>query len=190
MSAVVSADPRSGAVVEAVAEETSSAEVARLVAQAAPALDGLGRSGRAVLLRAVAEELESRRARIVELGVRETALPAPRIEGELTRTGYQARLFAGLPTGVLVSWAQHHGGPWPATNTLHTSVGTTAIRRFLRPVTWQDVPEAVLPEELSDGPVEVPRRVDGRLVLPGPAAGADPPNTAGRRHQVRRDRRG
>jgi len=69
----------------------------------------------------------------------------------------------GWPTGVLVSWAQHHGGPWPSTNTLHTSVGTTAVRRFLRPFTWQDVPEFVLPEELKDEFSGIPRRVDGVL---------------------------
>jgi acyl-CoA reductase-like NAD-dependent aldehyde dehydrogenase len=51
------------------------------------------------------------------------------------------------PTGVSVSRAQHHGGPWPATTSpLHTSVGTTAIRRFLRPVVFQSVPEELLPE--------------------------------------------
>jgi NADP-dependent aldehyde dehydrogenase len=75
-------------------------------------------------------------------------------------------VFDGYPTGVAVSWAQHHGGPWPATNSLHTSVGATAIRRFLRPVTWQNAPAAVLPAELRDGAVEVPRRIAGRLVLP------------------------
>ncbi|MFG3340984.1 aldehyde dehydrogenase (NADP(+)) [Glycomyces sp. NPDC048151] len=71
-------------------------------------------------------------------------------------------VFDQFPTGVLVSWAQHHGGPWPSTNTLHTSVGATAIRRFLRPMTWQNAPESVLPAELRDD-AAVPQRVDGRL---------------------------
>ncbi|KAA9161337.1 aldehyde dehydrogenase (NADP(+)) [Amycolatopsis acidicola] len=75
-------------------------------------------------------------------------------------------LFDGYPTGVAVSWAQNHGGPWPSTTSaLHTSVGMTSVRRFLRPVTWQDAPEAVLPPELLDEPADrfrVPRRVDGR----------------------------
>jgi len=75
-------------------------------------------------------------------------------------------LYNGYPTGVLVSWAQTHGGPWPATNTLHTSVGTTAIRRFLRPVTWQNAPEFALPAELRDSYDTIPRRIDGRLVVP------------------------
>jgi NADP-dependent aldehyde dehydrogenase len=76
-------------------------------------------------------------------------------------------VFNGYPTGVAVSWAQHHGGPWPATNSLHTSVGATAIRRFLRPLTWQNAPAAVLPDELTDQPAApLPRRVDGQLRLP------------------------
>ncbi|MFC9535978.1 aldehyde dehydrogenase (NADP(+)) [Streptomyces sp. NPDC056975] len=75
-------------------------------------------------------------------------------------------LFDGFPTGVSVSWAQHHGGPWPATNTQHTSVGPTSIRRFLRPVTWQSAPAEVLPRELQDTYTSIPRRVDGRLIVP------------------------
>jgi len=70
-------------------------------------------------------------------------------------------VFDGYPTGVRVSWAQHHGGPWPATNTLHTSVGVTAMRRFLRPFAWQDAPADVLPPELRDDDHSAPRRVDG-----------------------------
>lgn len=75
-------------------------------------------------------------------------------------------IYDGFPTGVSVSWAQHHGGPWPATNSLHTSVGTSAVRRFLRPSVWQDAPQHVLPAELRSGPVAVPRRMDGVLRLP------------------------
>jgi NADP-dependent aldehyde dehydrogenase len=84
-----------------------------------------------------------------------TALLAPRV-GRL--------LFGGWPTGVAVTWSQHHGGPWPATTSVHTSVGATAIRRFLRPLTFQDAPESVLPAELHESnPLGVPRRVDGVL---------------------------
>jgi NADP-dependent aldehyde dehydrogenase len=55
----------------------------------------------------------------------------------------------GVPTGVLVSPAQHHGGPYPATlDARATSVGTAAVERFLRPVAFQDVPEALLPAAL------------------------------------------
>jgi NADP-dependent aldehyde dehydrogenase len=97
----------------------------------------------------------------IHRGPGETDLP-----GELTRRlrPHTGRIiYDGYPTGVAVSWAQHHGGPWPATNTQHTSVGTSAIRRFLRPVTWQDAPADVLPAELRDGYRQIPRRVDGVL---------------------------
>ena len=76
-------------------------------------------------------------------------------------------IYNGFPTGVAVAWAQHHGGPWPSTNSLHTSVGATAIRRFLRPVTYQNAPQGVLPAELRDGYTDVPRRVDGILRAAG-----------------------
>ena len=74
-------------------------------------------------------------------------------------------VWNGWPTGVAVSWAMHHGGPYPATSApLHTSVGGTAIRRFLRPVTYQDLPQELLPEVLRDNaPGGIVRRVDGRL---------------------------
>lgn len=73
-------------------------------------------------------------------------------------------LFAGWPTGVAVTWSQHHGGPWPATTSLHTSVGATAIRRFLRPVVFQDAPEELLPEPLRDSSLaRLPHRRNGVL---------------------------
>ena len=77
-------------------------------------------------------------------------------------------IHAGWPTGVAVTWSQHHGGPWPSTTApLHTSVGATAIRRFLRPVAYQDLPDAWLPDALrEDNPLGLPRRVDGQLELP------------------------
>ena len=74
-------------------------------------------------------------------------------------------VWNGWPTGVAVSWAMHHGGPYPATSApLHTSVGMTAIRRFLRPVTYQDCPQELLPQVLRDSAAGgIERRVDGRL---------------------------
>ena len=61
-------------------------------------------------------------------------------------------LVNGFPTGVEVCDAMVHGGPYPAsTNFGATSVGTLAIRRFLRPVCYQNVPAALLPADLADG---------------------------------------
>ncbi|WP_405466356.1 aldehyde dehydrogenase (NADP(+)) [Streptomyces jietaisiensis] len=73
-------------------------------------------------------------------------------------------LVNGWPTGVAVAPSQHHGGPYPATTSTSTSVGGTAIERWLRPVAYQGVPEALLPVELRDAnEAGVPRRFDGRL---------------------------
>lgn len=76
-------------------------------------------------------------------------------------------LWNGWPTGVAVTWSMQHGGPFPATTAPGTtSVGASAVDRFLRPVTWQGMPQEVLPPALRDGnPWGVPRRVDGVLAL-------------------------
>ncbi|WP_077490545.1 aldehyde dehydrogenase (NADP(+)) [Sinomonas mesophila] len=77
-------------------------------------------------------------------------------------------LWNGWPTGVTVSYAQHHGGPYPASTSASTSVGTAAIRRFLRPVAFQSWPHERLPEPLrDDNPWRVPQRVDGSWRRPG-----------------------
>lgn len=68
----------------------------------------------------------------------------------------------GWPTGVAVAPAQHHGGPYPAATSHSTSVGGTAIERWLRPVAYQSVPDALLPAELREAnPLGLPRRVTG-----------------------------
>lgn len=71
----------------------------------------------------------------------------------------------GWPTGVAVAWSMHHGGPWPATtNSGHTSVGISAIRRWLRPVCYQGAADEMLPEALQRAnPWQVPRRINGQL---------------------------
>jgi NADP-dependent aldehyde dehydrogenase len=76
-------------------------------------------------------------------------------------------LWNQWPTGVSVTHAQQHGGPYPATTaSATTSVGTAAIGRFLRPVAYQGFPEQLLPGELRDvSPSAPPRRVDGRWKL-------------------------
>lgn len=72
-------------------------------------------------------------------------------------------IFNGYPTGVEVSPAMVHGGPFPATTAPHTtSVGTAAIRRFARPVCYQDFPQAALPAALKDeNPLKILRMVNG-----------------------------
>ncbi|MCY3906408.1 MAG: aldehyde dehydrogenase (NADP(+)) [Anaerolineaceae bacterium] len=74
-------------------------------------------------------------------------------------------VWNGYPTGVDVTAAMHHGGPWPASNAANTtSVGSNAIRRFLRPVAWQDVPDELLPEALQNSnPLGIVRLVNGEL---------------------------
>lgn len=72
-------------------------------------------------------------------------------------------IWNGFPTGVEVVYAQQHGGPYPATTTpATTSVGMTAIRRFLRPVAYQNLPDMLLPDALKNvNPLGILRLVDG-----------------------------
>ncbi|WP_030261672.1 aldehyde dehydrogenase (NADP(+)) [Streptomyces violens] len=72
-------------------------------------------------------------------------------------------LFNGWPTGVAVTTAQQHGGPYPSATSAHTSVGPYAIDRFLRPVAYQDAPAELLPAALrDDNPLRFLRTVDGK----------------------------
>jgi NADP-dependent aldehyde dehydrogenase len=75
-------------------------------------------------------------------------------------------LFNDFPTGVEVSYSMVHGGPFPATSdSRSTSVGATAIDRFLRPVCYQNVPDSLLPPALQQGnPLHTWRLVDGQPV--------------------------
>lgn len=72
-------------------------------------------------------------------------------------------LWNQWPTGVAVTYAQHHGGPYPAsTAAATTSVGTAAIDRFLRPVAYQGFPQHLLPAELQDeNPLGFPQMING-----------------------------
>lgn len=74
-------------------------------------------------------------------------------------------LANGFGTGVEVGHAMVHGGPFPATSdSRSTSVGSLAIRRFLRPVSYQDLPDALLPDSLKTGnPLRLRRLVDGKF---------------------------
>ena len=78
-------------------------------------------------------------------------------------------LVNGWPTGVEVGHAMVHGGPFPATSDPRTtSVGTLAIERFLRPVAYQNFPEALLPKPIAAGnPWNLTRRIDGVLQAKG-----------------------
>jgi NADP-dependent aldehyde dehydrogenase len=88
----------------------------------------------------------------------------PRLIPELASKAGRV-LWNQWPTGVSVTYAQQHGGPYPATTApSSTSVGTAAIARFLRPVAYQNFPAALLPSELTDDAAAGARRVDGRLV--------------------------
>src|SRR5699024_4256721 len=73
-------------------------------------------------------------------------------------------IMNGWPTGVAVTHAMVHGGPYPATSDGRTtSVGTLAVHRFQRLVAYQDLPEQLLPPAVQDAnPWGLPRRVDGR----------------------------
>ncbi|MGV9796951.1 aldehyde dehydrogenase (NADP(+)) [Mycobacterium sp. NPDC003449] len=94
----------------------------------------------------------------------------PFIRGLLPRLERMAGriLFDGWPTGVEVCDAMVHGGPFPATSDSRTtSVGTLAIDRFLRPVTYQDMPVALQPTAVRDDSPNLTRRIEGTLTVPG-----------------------
>lgn len=99
---------------------------------------------------ALARDLEGQLTCTLHMDAGDTAL-ARRLMPVLERKA--GRLLAnGFPTGVEVCEAMVHGGPYPAsTNFGATSVGTMAIRRFLRPVAYQNMPGALLPADLQEG---------------------------------------
>lgn len=74
-------------------------------------------------------------------------------------------IYNSVPTGVDVSPAMTHGGPFPATSdSKFTSVGLTAVKRWVRPVSYQDWPNSLLPEELKDeNPLGISRTINNRI---------------------------
>ena len=74
-------------------------------------------------------------------------------------------IYNGVPTGVEVCPSMQHGGPYPAASDARfTSVGTAAIKRFVRPIAFQSWPQEKLPRELQDGnPMNIWRLVNGNL---------------------------
>jgi NADP-dependent aldehyde dehydrogenase len=112
----------------------------------------------------VAERLEGQLTATLQIDEADYALAArllPTLERKAGRI-----LANGFPTGVEVSHAMVHGGPFPATSDARTtSVGTMAIERFLRPVCSQDLPQALMPAALRDeNPLGLWRLRDGELV--------------------------
>ncbi|MTI30088.1 aldehyde dehydrogenase (NADP(+)) [Xanthovirga aplysinae] len=87
----------------------------------------------------------------------------PHIEALQERVG--RLIFNGVPTGVEVCPSMHHGGPFPSTSdSKFSSVGTSAIKRFARPVCYQGCPQDLLPNELKDdNPLKVWRTINGDL---------------------------
>jgi len=109
----------------------------------------------------VAEHLEGQLTATLHLTPQDEALAARLLPIVERKAG---RLIAnGWPTGVEVAHAMVHGGPFPATSDgRSTSVGTLAIERFLRPVCYQDFPDALLPRALRRDVVQsLPHRFDG-----------------------------
>ncbi len=74
-------------------------------------------------------------------------------------------IYNGVPTGVEVCSSMHHGGPYPAsTDVKFTSVGTAAIKRFVRPICFQDFPDELLPDELkNENPLNIWRLVNNNF---------------------------
>lgn len=90
---------------------------------------------------------------------------APRLVSLLAKRAGRL-LWNQWPTGVSVTYAQQHGGPYPATTAPGTtSVGTAAIGRFLRPVAYQGFPTHLLPADLQDHDTNLPRRIDGQVTI-------------------------
>ena len=70
-------------------------------------------------------------------------------------------IWNGFPTGVAVTAAVNHGGPWPSSSTHTTSVGIDAVYRFMRPVSYQGIPQSLLPKPLQDAnPWNVPQQIN------------------------------
>ena len=112
----------------------------------------------------VAEHLEGQLTATLQIDRDDYALAA-RLMPVLERKA--GRILAnGFPTGVEVSYAMVHGGPFPATSDARTtSVGAMAIERFLRPVCYQDLPAELLPAAVQDdNPLGLWRLRDGELV--------------------------
>jgi NADP-dependent aldehyde dehydrogenase len=112
---------------------------------------------------ACVEQIEGSLTGTVHVGRSEDTAAASRVLRALE--SHVGRLIVnGYPTGVEVNHAMIHGGPYPATTDAGTtSVGSSAIRRFARPVAFQDAPDLLLPPELQNAnPLKIVRLVNGQ----------------------------
>lgn len=162
-----------GVTIVARGEQAKGANEAEATILAVSAADFIGRP-------ALAQEMFGPASFVVRCAsLEELAMVVEALEGQLTATLQMdepdldaarallpllerkaGRILAnGWPTGVEVGHSMVHGGPFPATSDARTtSVGAGAIDRFLRPVCYQDLPEALLPEALRDAnPLNLPR---------------------------------
>jgi NADP-dependent aldehyde dehydrogenase len=96
------------------------------------------------------------------MGTESDVVENPRLLSRLRETCGRLTLN-GVPTGVEVCLSMQHGGPFPATtDSRFTSVGADGIRRFARPLAFQNWPDGLLPDELKNAnPLGLLRRVDG-----------------------------
>lgn len=174
--------PATGAALEPAFSAAGPAEVeaACALAAASPHASERPLATRARCLEAVADGIAELAAPLVARAMGETGLPRARPEDERAGTVEQLHLLAdpvrsarragrvlanGWPTGVEVAPAMGHGGPFRATSDGRSSaVGPLAIERFLRPVCYRDLPDALPPPPLRpDDPWHLARRIDGAL---------------------------
>ena len=175
---ITSYHPRTG-LADGVVLATTSADleaVLRASGAAAAAVADAEPRRRHDWLYAVAETVEPHQDELVTLADAESALGSPRLTDEAATA---IRLLSaevgrvcvnGWPTGVAVSWAQQHGGPWPSTSApASTSVGAAVLDRSLRPVTYQSAQDAWLPEPVRAANAwRVPQRIDGVMQVAEP----------------------
>jgi alpha-ketoglutaric semialdehyde dehydrogenase len=161
---VIAGDPGEGLVSQpnlfAVTAEDLMADHS-LTAEVFGASSVLVRCKDAAQLKTVIDELEGQLTAAIHVAASDLDLVRdllPHLERRAGRV-----LFNGFGTGVEVCDAMVHGGPYPSTSDgRSTSVGSLAIARWLRPVCFQDAPDALLPPTLQDAnPWKVPRRVNG-----------------------------
>jgi len=86
---------------------------------------------------------------------------------QIMQTKVGRLIFNGVPTGVEVCAAMQHGGPYPAsTDSRFSAVGIHAIDRWVRPISYQNWPDAMLPEELkNENPLSIHRKVNGKRTV-------------------------